>query len=119
MRSAGKNCQLRPRQSNNITRRSAAEQTQHLHDVLGAHYVRVPNHQQRRRLDRAQIVISPDYVDSPVVEHADVFVAFSQPAYTKFYDLCDGKVRTARWDRFVGAGSTICKALRAGTEDLL
>ena len=41
---------------------------------------------------RAQIVISPEYVDSPVVEHADVFVAFSQPAYTKFYDLCDGKV---------------------------
>lgn len=41
---------------------------------------------------RAQIVISPEYVDSPVVEHADVFVAFSQPAYTKFYDLCGGKV---------------------------
>ena len=41
---------------------------------------------------RAQLVISPEYVDSPVVEHADVFVAFSQPAYKKFYDLCDGKV---------------------------
>ena len=41
---------------------------------------------------RAQLVISPDYVDSPVVEHADVFVAFSQPAYRKFYALCDGKV---------------------------
>jgi 2-oxoglutarate ferredoxin oxidoreductase subunit gamma len=41
---------------------------------------------------RAQLVISPEYVDSPVVEHADVFVAFSQPAYRKFYDLCDGKV---------------------------
>ena len=41
---------------------------------------------------RAQLVISPEYVDSPVVEHADVFVAFSQPAYRKFYDLCDGTV---------------------------
>ena len=41
---------------------------------------------------RAQIVISPEEVDSPVVEHADVFVAFSQPAYTKFYELCGGKV---------------------------
>jgi 2-oxoglutarate ferredoxin oxidoreductase subunit gamma len=41
---------------------------------------------------RAQVVISPEYVDSPVVEHADVFVAFSAPAYRKFYDLCRGTV---------------------------
>ena len=41
---------------------------------------------------RAQLVISPDYVDSPVVENADVFVAFSAPAYRKFYDHCGGKV---------------------------
>lgn len=41
---------------------------------------------------RAQLVISPTYVDSPVVENADVFVAFSAPAYRKFYDLCRGKV---------------------------
>ncbi|HSE94088.1 MAG TPA: 2-oxoacid:acceptor oxidoreductase family protein [Methylomirabilota bacterium] len=41
---------------------------------------------------RAQLVISPDYVDSPVVENADVFVAFSAPAYKKFFDLCRGKV---------------------------
>jgi 2-oxoglutarate ferredoxin oxidoreductase subunit gamma len=41
---------------------------------------------------RAQLVIAPDYVDSPVVEHADVFVAFSAPAYRKFYDLCRGKI---------------------------
>jgi 2-oxoglutarate ferredoxin oxidoreductase subunit gamma len=41
---------------------------------------------------RAQIVISPTLVDSPVVEHADVFVAFSQPAYRKFFDLCRGAV---------------------------
>ena len=41
---------------------------------------------------RAQLVISPEYVDSPVVEHADVFVAFSQPAYTKFLELCSGTV---------------------------
>ena len=41
---------------------------------------------------RAQLVISPEDVDSPVVEHADVFVAFSQPAYRRFYDHCDGKV---------------------------
>jgi 2-oxoglutarate ferredoxin oxidoreductase subunit gamma len=41
---------------------------------------------------RAQLVISPEYVDSPVVEHADVFVAFSQPAYRKFYDLCAGTI---------------------------
>jgi len=41
---------------------------------------------------RAQLVISPDYVDSPVVENADVFVAFSAPAYKKFYDLCRGNI---------------------------
>ena len=41
---------------------------------------------------RAQLVISPTYVDSPVVERADVFVAFSQPAYKKFFDLCRGLV---------------------------
>jgi 2-oxoglutarate ferredoxin oxidoreductase subunit gamma len=41
---------------------------------------------------RAQLVISPSYVDSPVVENADVFVAFSAPAYRKFYELCRGKV---------------------------
>lgn len=41
---------------------------------------------------RAQIVISPEYVDSPVVENADVFVAFSAPAYRKFYDCCRGKI---------------------------
>ena len=36
---------------------------------------------------RAQIVIAPEYVDSPVVENADVFVAFSAPAYKKFLKL--------------------------------
>lgn len=41
---------------------------------------------------RAQVVISPQDVDSPVVEHADVFIAFSAPAYKKFYDCCQGKV---------------------------
>jgi Pyruvate/2-oxoacid:ferredoxin oxidoreductase gamma subunit len=41
---------------------------------------------------RAQLVISPEYVDSPVVENADVFVAFSAPAYRKFFDLCRGYV---------------------------
>src|SRR3989442_14413725 len=41
---------------------------------------------------RAQLVISPGYVDSPVVENADVFVAFSAPAYRKFFDLCRGKI---------------------------
>jgi 2-oxoglutarate ferredoxin oxidoreductase subunit gamma len=41
---------------------------------------------------RAQIVISPAYVDSPVVENADVFVAFSAPAYRKFYELCRGAI---------------------------
>src|SRR5499427_733715 len=41
---------------------------------------------------RAQLVIAPEYVDSPVVERADVFVAFSQPAYKKFFDLCRGKI---------------------------
>lgn len=41
---------------------------------------------------RAQLVISPTYVDSPVVENADVFVAFSAPAYRKFFDLCRGKI---------------------------
>lgn len=41
---------------------------------------------------RAQVVISPNYVDSPVVENADVFVAFSEPAYKKFYDLTRGNI---------------------------
>lgn len=41
---------------------------------------------------RAQVVISPEYVDSPVVEHADVFVAFSTPAYKKFHGLCRGRI---------------------------
>jgi 2-oxoglutarate ferredoxin oxidoreductase subunit gamma len=39
---------------------------------------------------RAQLVISPEYVDSPVVESADVFVAFSAPAYKKFFEHCSG-----------------------------
>ena len=41
---------------------------------------------------RAQLVISSTYVDSPVVEHADIFVAFSAPAYQNFYDLCSGQI---------------------------
>jgi 2-oxoglutarate ferredoxin oxidoreductase subunit gamma len=41
---------------------------------------------------RAQLVISPEYVDSPVVEHADFFVAFSQSAYHKFYGLASGYI---------------------------
>ena len=41
---------------------------------------------------RAQLVIAPDYVDSPVVENADVFVAFSAPAYKKFFAHCGGKI---------------------------
>lgn len=41
---------------------------------------------------RAQVVIAPHYVDSPVVEHADFFVAFSQSAYKKFYDLASGLI---------------------------
>jgi 2-oxoglutarate ferredoxin oxidoreductase subunit gamma len=41
---------------------------------------------------RAQVVISSTFVDSPVVENADVFVAFSEPAYKKFYDLARGKL---------------------------
>jgi 2-oxoglutarate ferredoxin oxidoreductase subunit gamma len=36
---------------------------------------------------RAQLVISPTYVDSPVVERADFFVAFSAAAYKKFFEL--------------------------------
>jgi len=41
---------------------------------------------------RAQLVIARDFVDSPVVEAADVFVAFSAPAYKRFYDLCRGHI---------------------------
>ena len=41
---------------------------------------------------RAQLVVSPEEVDSPVVEHADVFVAFSAPAYRKFFACCRGKI---------------------------
>jgi len=41
---------------------------------------------------RAQLVVSPEDVDSPVVEHADVFVAFSAPAYRKFFACCRGTI---------------------------
>jgi 2-oxoglutarate ferredoxin oxidoreductase subunit gamma len=41
---------------------------------------------------RAQLVLAPEEIDSPVVEHADVFVAFSAPAYRKFFDLCRGAI---------------------------
>ena len=41
---------------------------------------------------RAQLVIAPEYVDSPVVENADVFVASSAPAYKKFFEYCRGHV---------------------------
>ena len=41
---------------------------------------------------RAQLVIAPEYVDSPVVENADVFVAFSAPAYKKFFEHCRGTI---------------------------
>jgi len=41
---------------------------------------------------RAQVVIAPDYVDSPVVEAADFFIAFSASAYKKFYDLAAGVI---------------------------
>jgi 2-oxoglutarate ferredoxin oxidoreductase subunit gamma len=41
---------------------------------------------------RAQLVVAPEYVDSPVVEHADYFVAFSQSAYSKFYELASGAI---------------------------
>jgi 2-oxoglutarate ferredoxin oxidoreductase subunit gamma len=41
---------------------------------------------------RAQLVVSPEYVDSPVVEHADVFVAFSALAYRKFFECCRGRI---------------------------
>ncbi len=41
---------------------------------------------------RAQIVISPSYVDSPVVEAADYFIALSQPAYSRFLELARGTV---------------------------
>src|SRR5438874_11331971 len=40
---------------------------------------------------RAQLVISPEYVDGPVVENADVFVPFAAPAYKRFFDFCRGK----------------------------
>lgn len=41
---------------------------------------------------RAQVVISPGEIDSPVVEQADLFVAFSAPAYRKFHHLCRGLI---------------------------
>jgi 2-oxoglutarate ferredoxin oxidoreductase subunit gamma len=65
---------------------------------------------------RSQIVISPDYVDSPVVENADIFVAFSEPAYRKFFELAGGlilfdpdlvtKVNAAGAERHVPVPST-------------
>src|SRR5712692_10033061 len=52
---------------------------------------------------RAQIVISPEYVEGRIVESADVFVAFSAPAYKKFYDCCQGKSCTTPswWSRSI------------------
>jgi 2-oxoglutarate ferredoxin oxidoreductase subunit gamma len=75
---------------------------------------------------RAQLVIAPDFVDSPVVENADVFVAFSAPAYRKFYDLCRGKVlydpemvsevRTEAPERHVAVPATQLSKERFGKE---
>jgi 2-oxoglutarate ferredoxin oxidoreductase subunit gamma len=75
---------------------------------------------------RAQLVIAPEYVDSPVVEHADVFVAFSAPAYRKFFDLCRGKVlydpemvtdvRTDAPERHVAVPATQLAKARFGKE---
>jgi 2-oxoglutarate ferredoxin oxidoreductase subunit gamma len=75
---------------------------------------------------RAQLVIAPQYVDSPVVENADVFVAFSAPAYRKFYDLCRGKilydpemvseVRTDAPERHVAVPATQLSKERFGKE---
>lgn len=41
---------------------------------------------------RAQLVISPTFVDSPVVEQADYFLAFSASAYKRFYQLAPGLI---------------------------
>lgn len=41
---------------------------------------------------RAQVVIAAEDIDSPVVEHADYFVAFSAAAYKRFFELCRGQV---------------------------
>ncbi len=75
---------------------------------------------------RAQLVIAPEYVDSPVVENADVFVAFSAPAYRKFYDLCRGKIlydpemvselRTDAPERHVAVPATQLSKERFGKE---
>jgi 2-oxoglutarate ferredoxin oxidoreductase subunit gamma len=75
---------------------------------------------------RAQLVISPRYVDSPVVEHADVFVAFSAPAYRKFYDACRGtilydpemveQIRPDAPDRHVAVPATGLSKARFGKE---
>jgi len=75
---------------------------------------------------RAQLVIAPGYVDSPVVENADVFVAFSAPAYRKFYDLCRGKIlydpemvteaRTDAPERHVAVPATQLSKERFGKE---
>ncbi|MGH7313687.1 MAG: 2-oxoacid:acceptor oxidoreductase family protein [Candidatus Rokuibacteriota bacterium] len=75
---------------------------------------------------RAQLVIAPGEVDSPVVENADVFVAFSAPAYRKFYDLCRGKilydpemvseVRTEAPERHVAVPATQLSKERFGKE---
>jgi len=75
---------------------------------------------------RAQVVIAPDDVDSPVVENADVFVAFSAPAYRKFYDLCRGRVlydpemvsdvRTDAPERHVAVPATQLSKERFGKE---
>ena len=37
---------------------------------------------------RSQVVISDEFIDSPVVEHPDYFCAFSEIAYARFKGLC-------------------------------
>jgi len=75
---------------------------------------------------RAQLVIAPEYVDSPVVENADVIVAFSAPAYKKFFELCRGwilydpemvaDIRTDAPERHVAVPATQLSKERFGKE---
>src|SRR5439155_14704015 len=41
---------------------------------------------------RAQLVIPPRYVDSPVVENSNAFAAFPAPAYRRFFEFCRGRI---------------------------
>jgi 2-oxoglutarate ferredoxin oxidoreductase subunit gamma len=73
---------------------------------------------------RSQVVISDEFIDSPVVEHPDFFCAFSDIAYNMFKGLCGQQSLVLHNPEFVSADPMLesphwgIKAETVATEDL-